>query len=506
MGIQINGQTDTISASDGSLVVSGAELPAVININASGIITATSFSGDGSGLTGIDATQIVTGNTSVQTVDTGSDGHVKISTEGVERVRIDSSGRLAVGTAAPDAKLHLSGGAEDVALRISSSNGNAIFGVRNSAYGALSVGDQYIYNNGDNITLMAEDPSAVIKFASGGSSERARLDSSGRLLLGTTTARSNVDFYGTALTPSFQYEGTSHDTSTLSLIANSTTDNVSGQLRFAKSGADGVGNNGAVVNNEVLGRVNFSGNDGTNFKSAAEIICTVEGTVASGQVPAMLRFYTNNIGNSSPNEKFRIQEDGAVIAGQNGQWGAGSKSFYIDNTSDQQTLRISNGDPGSSPYQLIGFYRNRGSTPIATITTNGSTVAYNTSSDYRLKENVVDLDGAITRVKQLAPKRFNFIADETDTPIDGFLAHEVQEIVPEAITGAKDEVEVWKEGETLPAGVLVGDNKLDEDGNTIPKYQGIDQSKLVPLLTAALQEAIGEIESLKTRVAALEAQ
>ena len=93
---------------------------------------------------------------------------------------------------------------------------------------------------------------------------------------------------------------------------------------------------------------------------------------------------------------------------------------------------------------------------------------------------VTDWD-ATTRLKQLKPSRFNFIAD-ADTTVDGFLAHEVSDVVPEAITGTKDAV--------------------DEDGNIDP--QGIDQSKLVPLLTKALQEAISEIDTLKEKVTALE--
>jgi len=137
--------------------------------------------------------------------------------------------------------------------------------------------------------------------------------------------------------------------------------------------------------------------------------------------------------------------------------------------------------------------------------TNGSNTSFVTSSDYRLKENVVDLTGASARVNQLNPSRFNFIADGTDTVVDGFIAHEVATVVPEAIAGTHNEVEVWKDDEELPDGISVGDNKLDDDGNTIPVYQGIDQSKLVPLLTAALQEALTEIASLKTRVEALEA-
>ena len=118
-----------------------------------------------------------------------------------------------------------------------------------------------------------------------------------------------------------------------------------------------------------------------------------------------------------------------------------------------------------------------------TISTNGTSTAYNTTSDHRLKEAVVDMTGAISRVKQLAPKRFNFIAD-ADTTVDGFLAHEAQTVVPEAITGTHNEV--------------------DDDGN--PVYQSIDQSKLVPLLTAALKESITKIETLETEMTALKAR
>ena len=141
-------------------------------------------------------------------------------------------------------------------------------------------------------------------------------------------------------------------------------------------------------------------------------------------------------------------------------------------------LRFGNSTTGNTT--RVRFYNPNGE--VGAIRTNGSNTSYITSSDYRLKENVVDMSGAIDRVKALAPKRFNFIAD-ADTTVDGFLAHEAQTVVPEAISGTKDAV--------------------DEDGNMV--VQGIDQSKLVPLLTGALQEAIAKIESLETKVAALEA-
>tara|TARA_R100001163_G_scaffold50289_1_gene37827 strand:+ start:5589 stop:6551 length:963 start_codon:yes stop_codon:yes gene_type:complete len=116
------------------------------------------------------------------------------------------------------------------------------------------------------------------------------------------------------------------------------------------------------------------------------------------------------------------------------------------------------------------------------ITISAGGVAYNTGSDYRLKENVVELTGAKARLQQLPVKRFNFIADP-NTTVDGFLAHEAQAVVPEAVTGTHNEV--------------------DADGN--PVHQGIDQAKLVPLLTAALQEAFAEIAALTARVETLEA-
>ena len=156
----------------------------------------------------------------------------------------------------------------------------------------------------------------------------------------------------------------------------------------------------------------------------------------------------------------------------------------------------------SSGYAYERFFWN--GSIIGQIVQNGTTgVTYNTSSDYRLKENNVDITDGITRVKQLNPYRFNFISEPNRT-VDGFFAHEVQSVVPEAITGTHNEVEVWKDGEELPEGVSVGDTKTDENGNPIPVYQGIDQAKLVPLLTAALQEAITKIEDLETRIQVLE--
>ena len=136
---------------------------------------------------------------------------------------------------------------------------------------------------------------------------------------------------------------------------------------------------------------------------------------------------------------------------------------------------------------------------------SATTVSIQNASDYRLKENIVLVTDGIDRLKQMPVYRFNFTHD-ADRVVDGFLAHEVQPVVPEAVKGEKDGM---KDEE-----FLVSHEVRDEEGQvvseavmgtrTVPKYQTMDQSKLVPLLTAALQEAVAKIEALEARVQTLE--
>jgi len=151
----------------------------------------------------------------------------------------------------------------------------------------------------------------------------------------------------------------------------------------------------------------------------------------------------------------------------------------------------------STNTNTIVFQRSDTNSTVGKITTSGSATAYNTSSDYRLKENVDYTWDATTRLKQLKPARFNWIADDTNTLIDGFIAHEVSSVVPEAVSGEKDAMTaevLYKEGDDIPEGKKVGDVKTAAAIDP----QGIDQSKLVPLLVKTIQE-------LEARITALEA-
>jgi hypothetical protein len=142
------------------------------------------------------------------------------------------------------------------------------------------------------------------------------------------------------------------------------------------------------------------------------------------------------------------------------------------------TIHESTGGSGAT---FVDFVSGTNGTRYGRIYRAYSTTTYATSSDYRLKENVVPLTSALGRVQELSVKRFNFI-EHPERTVDGFIAHEVAAVVPEAVVGEY--------------------NEIDEEGN--PVHQGIDQSKIVPLLTAALQEAITKIEQLELRINALE--
>jgi hypothetical protein len=285
-------------------------------------------------------------------------------------------------------------------------------------------------------------------------------DSSGRLLVGTSIARSN--FFNTTLSANLQVEGTDHDTSSMTFIRNSANTG-SPTLSLCKTRGASNGSNTAVQNGDDLGFIAFQGADGTDFVAGAYIYAQVENTPGANDMPSRLVFATTSDSASTPTERVRITASGTIES---------------RNVSGSSIVCINNGVTNTA---LIYFQTT--SAELGKIRINGAGVAYDTTSDYRLKENVEPITGAIDRVQALKPWRFNFIS-HPDVTVDGFLAHEAQEVVPEAVGGTKDEV--------------------DADGN--PIYQGIDQSKLVPLLTAALQEAIAKIETLEAANAALDAR
>ncbi len=199
--------------------------------------------------------------------------------------------------------------------------------------------------------------------------------------------------------------------------------------------------------------------------------------------------------NTNDAERMRILDDGAVKV---------VTSFFIETERDDtQKINVEFGgnaeggillnDKDAANNGTFVQFR-RSNTQIGTIRRNGTSdaVSYNTSSDYRLKDGIVDLTGGIDTIKKLKPRKFYWKSDTDKTLIDGFIAHEVQDVaeLSHAVTGIKDATRQITDGDGVTA------TEMDT--------QGLDYSKLVTYLTAALKESITKIESLEARVTTLE--
>ena len=239
------------------------------------------------------------------------------------------------------------------------------------------------------------------------------------------------------------------------------------------------------------------------------------GTIAFGDSGdnniGMLQYYHGSVNcfaiTASASESVRIKDDRVGIGtGAN----VDDARLHIE-TPDQQCLKLQR--PGTSNSGHCVIVNDNGT--VGEISSNGSTTTYATSSDYRLKENVNYTFDATTRLKQLKPARFNWIADDTNTLLDGFLAHEVSSIVPEAVNKSKDATKTLT-NVVLDANGKVLNNKISEDewkeekekgtypanstwqsSKSVPDYQTIDESKLVPLLVKTIQELEARVKTLE---------
>jgi hypothetical protein len=260
------------------------------------------------------------------------------------------------------------------------------------------------------------------------------------------------------------------------------------------SGADEL----VIENNGDAGITIASSTGGSAYINMADSGNNSAGRLGYDHNTDTMTFYTTSDGSAS--ETMRLMGYGMLVGRTSFVGGTGAiiqVNADIKASGGGGLLTITATTGGA---EACLFHNGNGE--VGSISTSGSATAFNTSSDYRLKENETPITDGITRIKQLKPYKFNFKAD-ADTTLDGFFAHEVSSIVPEAISGEKDAMIpdiLYTAADTLPEGKNIGD--LREATKIDP--QKIDQSKLVPLLTSALQEAITKIETLESKVTALE--
>jgi hypothetical protein len=320
-----------------------------------------------------------------------------------------------------------------------------------------------ITNSGDTNTGIFFPAADTIAFSEGGV-EAMRIDSSGQLLVGTTTALAQTTIYKTG-------SGLQSSSPQLTL-QNAVVDGVSG---------DGAGINfanatGAVVN------IGTTGNGITIFSNRA--------TAGAAWSERMRIDSSGNVGIGTNSPSVRLQ-----VAGSSNF--SDSMQIFNNPTASAQGILFRNTfNVGGSIFSMGAATTNDiilwvgGSGTQGAITGNGAGINYSSNSDYRLKENVAPMTGALAKVSQLKPCTYIWKFDGSEG--QGFIAHELQEVFPDAVTGKKDDVETY----------------TDEDGNeqTKIKPQGVDTSFLVATLTAALQELKAIVDTQATKIAELEAK
>jgi hypothetical protein len=454
----------------------------------------------------------------VLTADSGAEfgtEAIQFKTGGSERLRIDSSGLVGIGTSSPSKQLHQirTGSASDLptlatetgfitqSTNVAASSQNISIIAGASGESRLFFGDtadedvgRVIYNHASNYMLFST-----------AATERLRIDSSGNVGIGSSStdgrlkvsaasgasAAGSITLYGNngggfggsnvvRSKIESKTDGTAFGANML-FYTNDTSNAYQERMRIDSSGNVGIATNLPSEKFTVEGviRANRVGSP-TQYGDFAQD--NQGGYISTHRPHASLyenfRFLASN--NSGSVERMRIDASGTLMVGKTDSaltttgsviGTSGTATFSFNLTSENESFILNNNNSTGAIYKM-DFRQNNSS--VGRISVGSSSTSYGTSSDYRLKENISDLTGATTRLKQLAPKRFNFIR-EPDVTVDGFLAHEVSSIVPEAVDGEKDAV--------------------DDDGN--PKYQGIDQSKLVPLLVATIQELEARITQLE---------
>jgi hypothetical protein len=484
---------DTLIAGSKKTTVSASGLAVTGTLSVSGVAT---FSAGTASIPAINTT----GDTNTGIFFPAADT-VATTVGGSEGMRLTSTG-LGIGTSSPAQKLDVSGGN----ARISSGS---------------STADLLMVDTGTtsgNVRLRSE--SNAMKLITGGGVS-ATLDSAGNLGLGVTPSAWGSGYYAFQIGARASLRGTSN----LTTLANNYYDNGTNALyiataaasdyyqsagshvwRTAASGTAGnaitftqamtldasgnlvIGNtsasarlhidSGSTSLMSVFNSTNANGGYFTGYSSSTAVwdIGTAKQTLNVGAstdfgINVRSGFLALGTGNT---ERARITSAGDFLVGATSTLGGGKQTIYVPDLSLKNGISIQNGTAhpaGAGAY--IVFYNSAGGTAGYINQTGTTTVAYTTTSDYRLKENITPMTGALAKVAQLKPVTYKWKSDGLDS--EGFIAHELAEVCPQAVVGEKDAV--------------------DADGN--PKYQGIDTSFLVATLTAAIQELKAEFDAYK---------
>ena len=324
--------------------------------------------------------------------------------------------------------------------------------------------------NGSNSgTSISSDTSGILEIKTGsGPTTAIAVNASQNVGIGTSAVPSNKD----TVTPKLIVNG-SGVAGSMQVVRNTTVGVGGALIELSSTRGSDVNSYTILQSGDGVGSIAFGGADGNEFVRAAAITCQVDGTPGDNDMPGRLVFETTADGASTGTERMRIDSSGNVNIGLTGA----NNRLAVYGPEATMLVRCSSITDGTGR-TIVGFQSNDGS-GIGSISGNNSNTAYNTASDYRLKENIAPMVGALDKVAALKPCTYTWKVDGSDG--QGFIAHELAEVVPQCVTGEKDAV--------------------NEDGSIKP--QGIDTSFLVATLTAAIQELKAELDATKAEVAAL---
>tara|TARA_B100000886_G_scaffold300855_1_gene230079 strand:- start:1654 stop:3642 length:1989 start_codon:yes stop_codon:yes gene_type:complete len=424
-----------------------------------------------------------------------SSNYLLFGTNESNAMLIDSSGNVSIGIAGTTNRFHVEGTTTGSRFGVDvSTSGIPAIAATNESNADIEL---VIYDGRSSIGSSVNIPLAF--HTNGKTNEKMRLQTSGALTIGSSNT-------GQVASGFAKLQIQSNDsTGRLSVIQHRNEVGAAPFITLGKSRASSVDNVTAVQDGDTLGTFAWVGGDGSTLNtSPIQLVGIVDGAVTTGEIAGTLVFKTMQTGSSSLAEKMRLTHNGylginntspayKLDISTGGAVGARVRQTTNNQGEDHSCILLRHAAALSGQNGVGMLFQNSGGTTVGKIDFGASTTQYRTSSDYRLKENEVPISDGITRLKTLKPYRFNFIA-EPDKTVDGFFAHEVT-AVPEAISGTKDEVETtyYQSDDDIPEGKAVGDVK----STTSPVYQGIDHSKLVPLLVAAVQELITKVETLE---------